>query len=169
MSLSSRQLYHLINQKKEQNETQPLVYKTVVGFTPNFMRDTHRVLKHASIVKQRTNTLITLTTDENLCILPANSIIDMVEFYGIDKFETKGTFSIGLGQLNDLIILPLIEKAKPTTANEKNGGCRQFISISPDGSNEKHVTLYDTPINVNTEHPIISGNLLIIVHYHSKF
>lgn len=155
-----RQLCQIMNQADKPQSC--CEHKKIVGFSPHGMK------KYASIVKQKTNTPVVMTTDENVCMLPANSIIDMVEFFGLENFQTSGTFNIGLGQLNDVIILPLVEKAKATTANERNGGSRQFISTSADGSNEKHVTLYDSPININIEKPITSGHLLIHIFYHTK-
>jgi len=136
------------------------IFRTVVGYTQNLKT------KNMSLSKiYNSNKKIIVNTDINLCLLPANSIIDMVEFYGLDKFDTKGTFNIGLGQLNDTIILPLVENTTAAIAN--NRGCRQFIHSSIDGTTERNITLYETPINISFEHPINSGCLQVVIYYHS--
>lgn len=110
----------------------------------------------------------TLTTDQELVIIPANAIIDSVEFFGLNGFATKGVFSIGLGQLNDAILMPLIENSDSSVANEKIGGCRNFISNTASGKNNKNLVLFDSNVNIVLENPITSGALQVIVSYHMK-
>jgi hypothetical protein len=109
-----------------------------------------------------------MTTDADLVTLPINAIIDMVEFFGINGFHTKGTFSIGVGQLNDNLLLALVENTDMHTANERVGGCRQFTSASPKGTNAKSLVLFQSFVNVVLEQPITTGSLQVVVHYHMK-
>jgi len=120
------------------------------------------------LVKTINTNIKKITTDNSLIIIPANSIIDRVEFFGINNFSTKGVFNIGLGQLNGNILNLLIENATIEISNERHGGCRDFISINPDGSNTKNLVLVNSFVNVNVEHPITSGYLLVQITYHTK-
>lgn len=136
------------------------VNQTVVGYTPKNLG------KCASLVKTPKNNKALLLSDLELCILPKNSIIEMVEFFGLN-FQTKGVFNIGIGQLNDQIILPLVENTKSVIANERHGGCRYFYPVSQDGSNSRPVTLYDSPINVSVDNPS-TGYLQVVIYFHTK-
>ena len=120
-----------------------------------------------SLVKKMT-TPRKMTNDQNLAIIPANAIIDKIEFFGINGFSTKDTFSIGLGQLNGHIMTCLVENTTAAIANEKVGGCREFISESLDGKNSKTLVLIPSNVNIVLENPVTSGSLLVIIEYHLK-
>lgn len=106
--------------------------------------------------------------DQNLATVPANAIIDKIEFFGINGFATKGSFSIGLGQLNGSIMVPLIENATAAIANEKVGGCREFASNAADGRNAKTLVLLQSNVNAVLEHPVTAGSLQVVIEYHLK-
>lgn len=109
-----------------------------------------------------------LTTDRRLVVIPADSIIDRVEFFGHDDFSVKERFYIGLGQLNDSITFPIIVGATSDIANEKIGGCFDFVGTDPSGANHKNVVLYDSFVNVNFDNPLSRGSLTIFVTYHLR-
>lgn len=110
----------------------------------------------------------TVTTDQDLAVIPANAIIDCVEFFGINNFSTKGSINIGLGQLNSSIMMPLIDNTDSTIANEKVGGCRQFVCSAQNGKNNRNLVLFNSNINLVLEHPVTSGMLQVIITYHMK-
>jgi len=110
----------------------------------------------------------TVTTDQDLAVIPANAIIDCVEFFGIYNFSTKGSINIGLGQLNSSIMMPLIDNTDSTIANEKVGGCRQFVCSAQNGKNNRNLVLFNSNINLVLEHPVTSGMLQVIITYHMK-
>lgn len=111
----------------------------------------------------------TLQTDSNIATIPADSIIDAIEYYGLGSFSTKGEpFSIGAGLLNQNISMPLIEDGFETIANDKHGGCRHFVSCNADGSNDRRIVLYPCAINVLLNAPISCGYLAIVVRYHGR-
>lgn len=134
----------------------------VLCYTPKNSTGIVSLTKNSNTIKK------TITTDQDLVIIPSNAIIDSVEFFGVDGFSTKGSFNIGLGQLNDSILMPLIENTDSTIANEKVGGCRQFISNAANGKNNKNLVLFDSNINISLENPITSGYLQIVISYHMK-
>lgn len=138
-------------------------FKTIVCYTPKNAQGTISLTKSPTISGKKT-----VTTDANLVTVPANAIIDMVEFFGLNNFSTKGTLSIGLGQLNDAIMMPLIENTDAAIANERIGGCRQFLSNAPNGKNIKNLVLFQSNVNVVLEHPITAGTLQVVIHYHMK-
>jgi hypothetical protein len=121
-----------------------------------------------SLVKTMISNKKTITTDTSLAIVPGNAIIDKIEFFGINGFNTKSTFSIGLGQLNDMLMLPLIENADASIANERVGGCRQFVSTASNGKNTKSITIFQTNVNIVLDQPISAGTLQVIIYYHIK-
>lgn len=121
-----------------------------------------------SLVNTTNTTSRKITTDQNLTLVPANVIIDKVEFFGVNGFATKGTFSIGLGQLNGGILTPLIENTTAVIANERSGGCREFIANAADGKNTKTLVLLQSNVNVVLENPVTAGNLQVIIEYHVK-
>jgi hypothetical protein len=137
-------------------------HTAVTCFTPKNSGGT------VSLVNNANSTSKKITTDIDLALIPANSIIDKVEFFGINGFATKGSFSIGLGQLNGSILTPLIENSNASIANEKVGGCREFISVSHDGKNSKTLVLLQSNVNIVLEHPITTGNLQVVIEYHAK-
>ena len=110
----------------------------------------------------------TMTTDKSLVTIPVNAIIDSVEYFGTGGFATKDTFSIGLGQLNQGLTLPLIEDATSEIANERNGGCKQFLSYRMDGRNDRCIVLYASNVNVVFNQPVTVGGLMIVIYYHMK-
>ena len=121
-----------------------------------------------SLVSSFTVTSKKISTDHSLVTVPANAIIDRIEFFGINGFATKGNFSIGLGQLNNSIMTPLVENTTSIIANEKVGGCREFSSTSVDGRNVKTLVLLQSYVNVVLENPVTAGNLHIVIDYHMK-
>lgn len=108
------------------------------------------------------------TTDHRAATIKTNAIIDSIEFFGIDSFSTNGMFSIGLGQLNSDPTFPLIIDADAVTANERVGGCREFISCDESGKNEKSIVLIDSFVNVSFSEEVKSGRLQIVIRYHLK-
>jgi hypothetical protein len=135
---------------------------TIQCFTPRSATGT------VSLVNTVSTTSRKITTDQNLTLVPANAIIDKVEFFGVNGFATKGTFSIGLGQLNGNIMTPLIENATAVIANERVGGCREFASNAADGRNTKTLVLLQSNVNVVLEHPVTAGSLQVVIEYHVK-
>lgn len=138
------------------------ITKRLVGYIPLNSEGVVSCLARANLPK------CTMTTDNNLVVLPSNSIIDSIEFFGSHGFNTKDEFSIGLGQLNQNISVPLINGAVAEIANEKIGGCRHFFAVQPDGSNDRNLVLVSSNINVSFAQPVLKGNLMVIVYYHSK-
>ena len=135
---------------------------TIQCFTPR------NATGSVSLVNTISTTSRKITTDQTLSHVPANAIIDKIEFFGVNGFATKGTFSIGLGQLNGNILTPLIENTTAVIANEKLGGCREFASNSADGKNNKTLVLLQSNVNVVLENPITAGSLQVIIEYHVK-
>jgi hypothetical protein len=135
----------------------------IVCYTPKNAAGTVSLLKNPNTLMKKT-----LTTDQDLVIVPSNAIIDCIEFFGFNNFSVKGSFNIGLGQLNDSILMPLIENSDSVVANEKVGGCRQFISTSSNGKNNKSLVLFDSNVNIVLENAITSGGLKVIISYHLK-
>jgi len=121
-----------------------------------------------SLVNTTSSTSRKITTDQNLATIPANAIIDKIEFFGINGFATKGPFSIGLGQLNGSIMVPLIENATAAIANERVGGCREFAANAADGRNPKTLVLLQSNVNAVLEHPVTAGSLQVVIEYHLK-
>lgn len=121
-----------------------------------------------SLVNTTSSTSRKITIDQNLAVIPANAIIDKIEFFGINGFATKGNFSIGLGQLNGSIMTSLIENATAAIANEKVGGCREFASNAVDGRNAKTMVLLQSNVNAVLEHPVTAGSLQVVIEYHLK-
>lgn len=121
-----------------------------------------------SLVNTTSSTSRKITIDQNLTVIPANAIIDKIEFFGINGFATKGNFSIGLGQLNGSIMTSLIENATAAIANEKVGGCREFASNAADGRNAKTMVLLQSNVNAVLEHPVTAGSLQVVIEYHLK-
>jgi len=140
----------------------PSSNKRVQCFTPRNATGT------VSLVNTTSSTSRKITTDQNLATIPANAIIDKIEFFGINGFATKGNFSIGLGQLNGSIMAPLIENATAAIANEKVGGCREFATNAADGRNTKTLVLLQSNVNAVLEHPVTAGSLQVVIEYHLK-
>jgi hypothetical protein len=135
---------------------------TIQCFTPRNATGT------VSLVNTTSSTSRKITTDQNLAAVPANAIIDKIEFFGINGFATKGNFSIGLGQLNGSIMVPLIENSTAAIANEKVGGCREFAANAADGRNTKTLVLLQSNVNAVLEHPVTAGSLQVVIEYHIK-
>lgn len=121
-----------------------------------------------SMTKTPTVTKKTVTTDQNLVTIPTNAIIDRIDFFGINNFTTKGVFSIGLGQLNDTPLMPLIENSDATIALDKSGGSREFPSTAANGKNAKNLVLFQSFVNLTLEHPVTSGSLQVVIQYRLK-
>jgi hypothetical protein len=120
----------------------------------------------ASFLKKPNSSIQRITTDDSLVVIPANVIIDKIEFFGF-RFSTRGSFNIGLGQLNGNILNLLIENATADIANEKQGGYREFSSTAVDGSNSKNLVLANSFVNIVSEQPT-TGNLMVLITYHPK-
>lgn len=121
-----------------------------------------------SMTKTPTVTKKTVTNDQNLVTIPPNAIVERVDFYGINGFATKGVFSIGLGQLNDTPLMPLIENSDTTIALDKSGGSREFPSTAANGKNAKNLVLFQSFVNLTLEHPITAGSLQVVIQYRMK-
>jgi len=121
-----------------------------------------------SCLKTKSDRKAVLTTDGRLAVVPAGAIIDRVEFFGFDDFNVKDCFYIGLGQLNDGIVFPLVHGATAEIANEKIGGCVDFLSTKIDGKTDKSVVAYDSNLNVSFDHGLASGSLAIRVYYRMR-
>lgn len=106
--------------------------------------------------------------NENLAVLPPNSIIDAIEYRGYNNFVVSGTFDIGLGQLNTAVFNFLIEDGTAAIANMPQGGRRDFVFSNSAGVNDKIIVQANKCINISTEHPITSGGLIVSVYYHSR-
>lgn len=106
--------------------------------------------------------------NDNLAVLPPNSIIDAIEYRGYNNFVVSGTFDIGLGQLNTAVFNFLIEDGTAAIANAPQGGCRDFVFVNATGANDKIIVQANKCINISTEHPITSGGLIVTVYYHSR-
>jgi hypothetical protein len=111
----------------------------------------------ASLLKKPNSSIQRITTDDSLVVIPANVIIDKIEFFGF-RFSSKGSFNI----LN-----LLIENATADIANEKQGGYREFSSTAVDGSNSKNLVLANSFVNIVSEQPT-TGNLMVLITYHPK-
>jgi hypothetical protein len=139
------------------------IFKVLTCYTPTNASEV------VSLMTEPNRAKATHGGDPGLAIIPANAIIDMVEYQGHDVFTTKGKFHIGLGQLHHGIMFPLIESGTAEIANEKVGGCRQFISTDSTGRNtEKNMVLYKNNVNVALETPITSGSIRVDIYYHFK-
>ena len=136
--------------------------KVITCYTPLQASETISLVNNININKSN------ITTNNNLVTIPEGSIIDRIEYTGINNFITKGNFDIGLGELNHVITFPLIIEGDSIIANEKVGGCREFISDKHNGENLKNINLYKTFINISLEYPITSGYLRIDIYYHTK-
>lgn len=106
--------------------------------------------------------------NDNLAVLPPNSIIDAIEYRGYNNFVVSGTFDIGLGQLNTAVFNVLIEDGTSTIANVPQGGRRDFVFVNATGANDKIIVQANKCINISTEHPVTSGGLIVTVYYHSR-
>jgi hypothetical protein len=145
--------------------------RTLVCYLPSSQEgggDDELCARTISCVTNKCCGKIVFTTDINAAIVPAGAIIDSIEYFGYDTFTTKGDFSIGLGQLNSDISFPLIQDTTSTIANERVGGCRDFISCALDGKNSKNIVLANSHVNVELSSAVTNGGLQIIVYYHMK-
>lgn len=106
--------------------------------------------------------------NENLALLPPNSIIDAIEYKGYNNFVISGVFDIGLGQLNTGVFTPLIEDGTMLIANAAQGGYRDFVSTDASGVNDKIIVQANKCVNMVLEHPITSGGLVVTIYYHSR-
>jgi hypothetical protein len=106
--------------------------------------------------------------NENLALLPPNSIIDAIEYKGYNNLVVSGTFDIGLGQLNTGVFTFLIEDGTSVIANSPQGGCRDFSCSNPTGANDKIIVQANRCVNICTEHPFTSGGIVVIITYHLK-
>lgn len=142
--------------------TRPNETFTVRGYTPT------RFGKVVSLVKTPNDTVKKMTTDEGLLVIPANAIVEKVSFFGHNNFATTGYFTIGLGQLNNSILAPLIEEATAEIANERVGGCRDFTASNSNGKNPKILVLVNSHVNIATEELVTSGLLMVEIVYRIK-
>jgi hypothetical protein len=136
----------------------------------------HRLICYTPMNAEHTKSLLLsynsktkkILTDPDLALIPVNAIINKISFFGVNGFTTKGTFSLGLGQLNNTISLPLIENTDSSIANEKVGGCRDFISYQTTGLNNKILILVPLCVNITLENPITIGGLQVVIDYEMK-
>ncbi len=141
-------------------QKQPTLMRSVVCYTPINASETVSLLL-------KPGPKCTIAKKSQCAVIPKNAIIDMVEYFGLG-LQTKGAFNISLGQLNSGQLFPLIEGGTPEIANEKIGGCRQFLAHAVNGANVKNLVIYDGYVNVTLEQPILSGGLQVVIHYHMK-
>lgn len=139
--------------------------KTLVCYLPKSELNTTEIV---SCVVEKGGPTLVYTTDSSAATIPEGAIIDSIEFFGYDNFTTKDVFSIGLGQLNEDISFPLIQKTTAAIANERVGGCRDFISYSNDGNNLKNIVICNSHVNVELGEPVTHGGLQIVIRYHMK-
>lgn len=140
----------------------------VVCFTPKISIKENVDEMNVSCVRDKTSAKCTNPMDSKLVEIPAGAIIDSVEYFGVDGFQTSQPFTIGLGTLNNNISLPLILDGTQEIANTSTGGCRHFFSINDSGACDRNVVLYSGKINVFFESPLLKGRLAIIVSYHRR-
>lgn len=134
----------------------------IIGFTPRNSEGTVSCVSTSGLTKTG------VSTSSSIVTIPGGAIIDSVDFYGMNKFSTKGVFRIGLGQLNEGILIPLIDETSTAVSNENVGGHRSFNTFEPNGKTTKAMTLYPTYLNVIFEHPVTSGYLQVVVNFHTK-
>lgn len=120
-----------------------------------------------SLVKHPAQTKC-LVNNQTLASIPSGAIIDMVEYTGLKSFATKGGFTIGIGELNNTIMVPLIENGTSMIANENVGGCRQFLSDAENGENTKIKIPYKSCVNFSCDGGVQSGSLRVDIYYHVK-
>jgi len=110
-----------------------------------------------------------VTNTQALASLPGGAIIDMIEYEGVKSFAAKGEFTIGIGELNNAIMIPLIENGTSMIANSNGGGCRQFLSDSETGENVGKVKIpYNSCVNFSCSGGIQTGSLRVDIYYHVK-
>lgn len=120
-----------------------------------------------SLVKHPTQDKCVLN-NSSLAYIPRDAIIDMIEYSGMKSFAAKGGFTIGIGELNNTIMVPLIENGTSMIANENVGGCRQFLSDSENGENTQIKIPYKSCVNFSCEGGVQSGSLRVDIYYHVK-
>lgn len=149
--------------ERKDEECKNICHYKAVCYSPKNASGTVSLIKTPNNDEKKT-----VTTDQDLIVVPANAIIDCVEFFGINNFSTKGSINIGLGQLNGAIKMPLIDNTDSIIANEKVGGYRQFVFSASNGKNNRNIVLFDSNVNVVLENPVTSGFLQVIITYHIK-
>lgn len=106
--------------------------------------------------------------NSTLAVVPPGAIIDMIEYSGVNSFSAAGSFKIGLGQLNNNVMVHLIDGGTSLVANDNVGGCRQFISEMETGENNKIMVPYNSYVNFMCCGGIQSGSLRVDIYYHVK-
>lgn len=171
-------IYPDLMSEKRYIEPSAPAYASAASFVPSDFNRSQQVLvcylpEHStdgvfSCTREKGGDKIIFTTDHRSAIIPAGAIIDSVEFFGYNGFVTKDVFSIGLGQLNSDITFPLIQDSDSMIANERVGGCRDFLSFDRDGKNTRNIVICDSNVNVVLSSPVTSGGLQIVIRYHMK-
>ena len=121
-----------------------------------------------SCVTRPNHNAVTVTNDKTLAHIPKNAIIDSIEFFGRNDFTTKDSFSIGVGQLNKSILMPLVVDTNTLIANLPCGGCILFNFGNQSGESDRRMVIYDSCINVQFTEPVQKGYLEIVIRYHLK-
>lgn len=103
-----------------------------------------------------------------LAFIPSGAIIDMIEYGGINSFTARGGFTIGLGELNHAITIPLIENGTGLIANDDGGGCREFCTVSENGETAKVNVLNNSCVNFSCDGGVQSGSMRVDIYYHVK-
>lgn len=134
--------------------------QTLICFTPK------NASGNVTLLKESLNDKKTMTTDKGLATIPENSVIDSIEFYGA-ALKVTGSFSIGLGQLNSVSTVRLIENTTQAIAVERQGGCRTFTFNNATGENNRVVSVLQSFVNIELEHPITEGYICVVVRYHA--
>lgn len=154
----------LISQQTQSSTTEPLEkshQKHIIMYTPKNASGTVSLVNTPNSESSR-------VINENLALLPPNSIIDVIEYKGYNNFTVSGAFDIGLGQLNTNVFNILIDDGTALIANSPQGGCRCFVYSEANGENEKIFVQANKCINIETVNPITSGGLVVTIYYHYR-
>lgn len=154
-----------IQDKCEDTENGGKCFRVLTGYTPTPASIGTRVV---SLVKHPAQSKCVVQNNQSLVYVPGGAVIDMIEYNGVKSFSTKGGFTIGIGELNNTIMVPLIENGTSLIANENIGGCRQFLAEAESGENTKIKVPYKSCINFSCEGGVLSGSLRVDIYYHVK-
>lgn len=153
-----------IDNKSHLHETDMKCFRVLTCYTPiatSIGGNVVSLVKHPGQPK-------CLVNNKTLASIPSGAIIDMIEYTGLKSFAAKGVFTIGIGELNNTIMVPLIENGTSMIANENVGGCRQFISDLENGENTKIKIPYTSCVNFSCDEGVQNGTLRVDIYYHVK-
>lgn len=153
-----------LDDKSNSHEDGEKCFRVLSCYTPtheSFTTQVVSLVKHPSQPKCAVN-------NQSLASIPSGAIVDMIEYSGLRSFSAKGGFTIGIGEMNNTIMVPLIENGTSLIANENVGGCRQFLSESETGENTKIKIPYKSCVNFTCDGGVQSGSLRVDIYYHIK-